>query len=154
MLNLSTKTSVTVLIVLAVTHYSCAMSAAAAQAVAGAYAILNNASIPQEYKVNIHDYSITSACLPSKFCRLMFICIQNEVHLNFMRGRFLCSIIFLCHHRQAMINASPILFTMYMQMNYLYHYLDLIFCSAFIVPVHVMCCCRICCLNQFRQMLV
>ena len=59
MLNLSTKISVTVLIVLAVTHYSCAMSAAAAQAVAGANAILNNASIPQEYKVNIHDYSIT-----------------------------------------------------------------------------------------------
>ena len=88
MLNLSTKISVTVLLVLAVTHYSCAMSAAAAQAVAGANAILNNASIPQEYKVNIHDYSITSACLPSKFCRV-FICIQNEVHLNFMRGRFL-----------------------------------------------------------------
>ena len=137
MLNLSTKISVTVLIVLAVTHYSCAMSAAAAQAVAGANAILNNASIPQEYKVNIHDYSITSACLPSKFCRLMFICIQNKIHLNFMRGRFLCSIIFLCHHRQAMINASPILFTMYMQMNYLYHYLDLIFVALLLYMSYV-----------------
>ena len=54
MLNLATKISVTVCIVLAVTHYTSAMSAAATQAVAGAYAILNNASIPQEYKVNIH----------------------------------------------------------------------------------------------------
>ena len=92
MLNLSTKISVTVLLVLAVTHYSCAMSAAAAQAVAGANAILNNASIPQEYKVNIHDYSITSACLPSKFCRLMFICIKNIVYLNSKRERFHFSI--------------------------------------------------------------
>lgn len=68
MYNICVRVSVIAVLLLAVTHQSHANSAAEAELLASANAILSNETLPQEYKVSVYIISWISVAFNAVIC--------------------------------------------------------------------------------------